>query len=267
MGVMLLNMLIWFATQLNLILLAPETVTTATLKFFATQLVGSAVLALGLFYVFRYLRAEPNPAPSLPTLRSVISEALSSSLSLRWGILLGLLYALAYLFISGVIVYQPNVDFGQAYGVSGPSWTVAGCCGSFGTVPTIIVFALPQFHLGLQFIPLNLLFAFLIPILVGFNMVFVRFAIMKRPSAGRGRWGASVGAVVGLLTGCPSCAGFFLASTVGGLGATAFAAALTPYQALFIVVSIPVLLITPVLVAGSVQRSMIVACNTALLQS
>jgi hypothetical protein len=52
MGVMLLNMLIWFATQLNLSLLSPETVTTATLMFFATLLVGSAVLALGLFYVF-----------------------------------------------------------------------------------------------------------------------------------------------------------------------------------------------------------------------
>ncbi|MDG7022257.1 MAG: hypothetical protein JRN07_02535, partial [Nitrososphaerota archaeon] len=63
------------------------------------------------------------------------------------------------------------------------------------------------------------------------------------------------GAAVGLFTACPTFAGFFLAESIGGLGATTLAVALAPYQALFIGVSIPLLVVMPFFFAARVRSS------------
>jgi len=63
------------------------------------------------------------------------------------------------------------------------------------------------------------------------------------------------GAAVGLFTACPTCAGFFLAESIGGIGATTLAVALTPYQALFIAVSIPLLVAMPFFFAIRLRKA------------
>jgi hypothetical protein len=70
-----------------------------------------------------------------------------------------------------------------------------------------------------------------------------------------GRWMVACGAAVGLFTACPTCAGFFLAESVGGIGATTLAVALAPYQAIFIVVSIPLLILMPFFFAMRVRKT------------
>lgn len=63
-----------------------------------------------------------------------------------------------------------------------------------------------------------------------------------------------MGAIVGLFTGCPTCAGVFFAYVLGGSGAVSFAALLAYYQPVFILLSIPVLLVTPYLVSRSLAK-------------
>ena len=70
----------------------------------------------------------------------------------------------------------------------------------------------------------------------------------------------SLAAVVGLFTACPTCAGLFLASSVGGIGTT-LAVALAPYQLLFIAVTVPVLLLGPLFTALSVKRTYEASCS------
>ena len=134
------------------------------------------------------------------------------------------------------------------------------CCGDSGTVPKLIVYLSPSLHLGLQLVPLSLLFLFLVPVLVGFNVDLSVYALGLASAPLTGRWLAASGAMVGLFTACPTCAGLFLASSVGGIGTT-LAIGLAPYQLLFVVVSIPVLLAGPLLTAFSVKRSYEASCR------
>jgi hypothetical protein len=59
---------------------------------------------------------------------------------------------------------------------------------------------------------------------------------------------------VGLFTGCPTCAGLFFANVLGGAGAVTLATGLASYQPLFILVSLPVLAVTPYLTARSLSK-------------
>jgi hypothetical protein len=60
--------------------------------------------------------------------------------------------------------------------------------------------------------------------------------------------------VVGLFTGCPTCAGLFFANFVGGASAVSFAALLSYYQPVFIALSVPVLVATPYLISRSLSK-------------
>jgi hypothetical protein len=115
----------------------------------------------------------------------------------------------------------------------------------------------------MQLIPLDLVLATTIPVLVGVNASVGFYALRNRPTRAGTRWFGALGAFVGLFTACPTCAGFFLASTLGGFGATTLALGLAPFQALFIATAIPVLVIAPVLTARSIGAFMSAACKVA----
>ena len=108
--------------------------------------------------------------------------------------------------------------------------------------------------MALQLVPVTVLVSVGVPFLVGFDVTVAAHSLRSgtRPGA---RWFGSVGLLTGLFTGCPTCAGLFLAGAVGGLGATTLAVALAPYQLLFILVSIPLLLASPLLMADSLRRT------------
>jgi len=162
------------------------------------------------------------------------------------------LYAIFYSIVTSMVVYQPTVDFVRAYGASIPSAVLTPCCGAPLYTPVLTVYVTD--HLGLLLIPLTSLLLVAISILVGLNVAVSAFAFDNRAKGkGRGVAGA-LGAVVGLFTGCPTCAGIFFANTLGGSGAASFATLLGYYQPAFILLSLPVLLITPYLTARSLAR-------------
>ena len=170
----------------------------------------------------------------------------------RWFATAVLLYGSFYAVITSILVYQPDVDFTAAYGVSIPSATLT----PVGAAPlfTPVFTAYITNHIGLLVIPLTALLSVVISILVGVNVVISAFAFDCRArSPGRG-WLGGIGAVVGLFTGCPTCAGLFFANVLGGTGAVSFATIVGYYQPVFVLLSLPVLIITPFLVSRSLAK-------------
>lgn len=189
-------------------------------------------------------------APLSPTW--LIPYVLSLKKYRRYFVASAVFYGLFYSVITSMIVYQPAVDFGQAYGASFPSAIVTPCCGAPLFAPVVTVYVAN--HLGLLLIPLTVLLLLAISILVGLNFMLTAFAFESRVRGSGKGWVGGLGAVVGLFTGCPTCAGLFFANVLGGSGAVSFAALLAYYQPAFILLSLPVLVATPFLISRSLGK-------------
>lgn len=153
-------------------------------------------------------------------------------------------YGTVFSLASGTLVYQPGVDFEEHYGAQIPSAFIAPCCGDMGYMPTILVYV--THHVGLQIIPINLVLQIAVSYLVALNAALAAAAY----SASRGARGAgTLGAITGLFVACPTCAGAASSIFLGAAGGIALSVALAQLQTVFIAVSIPVLLATPLLLA------------------
>ena len=227
---------------------------SSVLYFYLAQAISIFLLLLGFYIAFQALR-RPSYASRLSSLLAIIGSALSDRKLARTALATAALYGLLYAFASSILVFQPGVDFASAYGVtSSAAWSSVPCCGDVGTLPKLILYFSPV-HFAVQLVPLSLLLLFIVPPLVGLNLSIALFSVRRTVAKVTGRWMVACGAAVGLFTACPTCAGFFLAESVGGIGATTLAVALAPYQALFIAVSIPLLLITPFFFAMRVRKA------------
>ena len=259
-GIAFFNMFRWSAVQYS-IEYSVKDPAGLVLEFYLAQALSTVLVVIGLYQVYRSLLVRRAPAEEgVPTIASVLADALRSRRALQIGALVAVVYAVIYAIFSSVITYQPTVNFEQVYGVSQTSWSYLSCCGDAGTIPEISVYLAPSLHLGMVLVPLSLLFLFVVPLLVGFNVMMSYYALRQASFPMTGRWLMSSGAVVGLFTACPTCAGLFLAGSIGGLGTT-LAVALAPYQLLFIAVTIPILLFGPLFTALSVKRSYEASCR------
>jgi len=266
-GTAFLNMFWWSSLQESIVGYPDKT--SLVLGFYAAQALSTGLVLLGIYQVYRFLVSRRANAPDATgaSVIGVMGDAITSGRAFTIGAVVALLYGMVYAFFSSLVVYQPTVNFALpvsqgGYGVTSPGWTYVVCCGDSGTVPKLIVYVSPALHLGIQLVPLSLLFAFLVPVLVGFNASLSVYAFRLASSPLTGRWLAASGAMVGLFTACPTCAGLFLASSIGGIG-TSLAVGLAPYQILFVAVSLPVLMLGPPLTALSVKRSYEASCRVA----
>lgn len=250
------QMFLWYSQQNALV--AGTDATGLVVSFFVQEGFYVALVAVGLLVALESLAL--GAGDDYRSVRNVLGRALANGFDRRVGVVAGVLYAAFYCLVSGIVVYQPGVDFAESYGATAPGLAPAVCCGSVGTVPSMTLYLAPQFHLGAQLIPLDLLLLVLIPMLVGVNATVASFALRNRPRVNGGTWLGGVGAVVALFSSCPTCAGYFLAGALGGMGATSVAVALAPYQALFVAVSLPVLAASPILVASTVRRAFVGGC-------
>jgi hypothetical protein len=64
-------------------------------------------------------------------------------------------------------------------------------------------------------------------------------------------WFGGVGALLGLFASCPTCAGLAIISLLAGTGALSVSFFFGPLQTVLLLVSIPILIITPLLSARS----------------
>jgi hypothetical protein len=228
---------------------------SSILLFYLAQAISIFLLLLGFYLAYQYLRRKSSNSPFSSSL-AIIGSAVSDRRLVRVAVAAAAVYGVLYAFASSVIVFQPSVNFATAYGATGAgSWSSVPCCGDVGTLPEVVLYLSPA-HLAIQLVPLSVLLLFIVPPLVGLNLSIAMFSVRRTVAKVTGRWMVACGAAVGLFTACPTCAGFFLAESVGGIGATTLAVALAPYQAVFIAVSIPLLILMPFFFAIRVRKTM-----------
>ena len=223
---------------------------------YAYFVLGLIVFALGvLLYGVTNALTNWSTSGTSGTTRSISSMIARIFARRRYSrLLLGssLTYGVFYAFASGVIVFQPAISFSEIYRVRVPSFAIATCCGSVGETPEAVVY-LTQ-HLGLLLIPINLLLLFSISWLVGLNASLATFSLSTRTkNVGLG-WLGGMGAFVGLFTACPTCAGLAVLAILGGTSSLSAAFFLGPLQTLFVGLSLPILVATPIMSARSLCK-------------
>jgi len=189
-------------------------------------------------------------------LLSIIATMTLNKKSRRIFILTFIGYGIFFSLTSGMLVYQPEVVFSYHYNAEIPSAHITPCCGEPGYMPKIIVYFTE--HIGLQIVPINLVLQIIVSYLVGLNTALAvsAFTFFKKGSGFSG-----IGATTGLFIACPTCVGAFSSIFIGSAGAIAFTFAITQMQTLFILITIPVLLITPFIMAKKL-RSQTKNCET-----
>ena len=184
---------------------------------------------------------------------SIIANAINNKRSKQIFVISAIGYGLFFAFTSGIIIYKPDINASDYGFPKPPHAELSPCCDLPGYMPMIFVFFTE--HVGLQIIPLNLLLLVIVSFLVGLNFA-ISSTVFSLVKSG-GKLGA-VGAITGLFVGCPTCAGTAFTMLFGfGTSVTTFTLFLTSFEAqvqtLFIAISIPVLLMTPIMMAKKIK--------------
>jgi len=219
--------------------------------FFLLLLLTLTGIGFGFYRLYRSQQLRVSTQGENNT-KKIILTALSGSKYFTIFKFSTFAYGIFYAFITALIVYRPTEIFSQIYDVPVPSWQIVPCCGTPGYVPIFVAYITE--HLGVMLVPINLILLLIVSTLFGLNSALAVYAFDNRPRSANASWFGGFGAITGLFTGCPTCAGTFFASMVG-LGATASALALAPLQAVFIGASIPLMLLTPILMARNIRNS------------
>ena len=212
--------------------------------FYITLVVSFGAIAFGMY---KYHKNKVKTKGK--DLTTIIAITTWNSKSRKIFVVTFIGYGIFFSLISGTLVYQPEVNFAIHYGATIPSWFIAPCCDNPGYMPKIIVYLTE--HVGLQVIPINLVLQVIVSYLVGLN---ASIAASAYTISKKGRGISTVGAATGLFIACPTCAGTFLSIFIGTASGIALSIALTQLQTLFIAISIPVLLVTPYLMAKKLQN-------------
>jgi hypothetical protein len=119
------------------------------------------------------------------------------------------------------------------------------CCNHFGYVPMVTIYVTT--NLSILLIPLNFYLGVVISMLVGITVALNVYGL-KRINVNfrglsKGRIFSGLGLTTGLLVGCPTCAGSLLYSIIGFSSLVTFSS-LGLYQILFLVISIPFLIVS-----------------------
>ena len=161
-----------------------------------------------------------------------------------------IIYGVFFSMTSGILVYQPEVVFSYHYGADVPSAHVTPCCGPPGYMPKFVAYLTE--HVGINIVPINLLLQIIVSYLVAVNTALAVNAIsIAKKTGGLG----SIGAATGLFIACPTCVGSFLSLFIGATSAVTFTIAITELQTLFIVITVPVLILTPFIISRRILKS------------
>ena len=240
--------------------------TTQTLRVFkGLSFLTIALMFLGIIVSLsgfgQILRAERKTAheyvspPSVTVFAKVFAERKYNSVMIISAVVYGLFYAA----VSSMIIYRPTENFVQDYFAAIPSVVPIVCCDRPGFIPLFAVYLTE--HLGLLIIPANVLIMVAVSGLVGINVALAWYTFTNRPRHIDAYWLGGLGAVIGLFTGCPTCAGLFLGSMIQAAGNVAVASVLAEYQPAFVAMTIPLLLASTYLVIRRLRITLYGSCN------
>lgn len=227
--------------------------------YFSVLIAAVLLSAFGLYKVLKQRILAVKKAEEIPyNIGSIIPYIFTEKGVAKIFIIAVILYGMFYSFVTSMIVYMPDVKFSEVYNAIIPSVIISPCCGPPGQIPVLVGYLTE--NIGFLILPLTLLTLVIVSGLVALNVSLTYYAWKNRPSISKQNWSAGLGAAIGLFTGCPTCAGLFLANIVGGAGATTLALSLAPFQFLIIAITIPVLLITPYMVLGNIAKALGGSC-------
>lgn len=226
--------------------LTPEAISViekVALIFYIILILSIGAIAIGL-YRYHKQKALENSTGVL----GIIATTTFNKKSRRIFLLTFIGYGVFFSLTSGMLVYQPEVVFSYHYGAVIPSAHLTACCGEPGYMPKITMYL--SEHVGLQIVPINLVLQIIVSYLVGLNTTLAvsAFTFFKKEGGL-----SSVGATTGLFIACPTCVGTFSSLFIGSAGAIAFTLAITQLQTMFIIITIPILIITPFIMAKKLR--------------
>ena len=224
---------------------AIDTIQRIAYGFYIILIVSFGAIAFGMY---RYHREKVETKGK--DLSSIIALTTWNLKSRKIFVATFIGYGIFFSLVSGTLVYQPEVSFSYHYGADIPSWFIAPCCDGPGYMPKIIIYLTD--HVGLQIIPINLVLQVIVSYLVGLNL---SIAVNAHTISKKGRGASTIGAATGLFIACPTCAGTFLSIFIGTASGIALSIALTQLQTVFIAISIPILLVTPYIMAKKLRNT------------
>ena len=248
LGFIAIAVLFLIYTRISSLELTPDAVMViervAILFYFILSLAFGAI-TFGL-YKYHNQKAKDSSGGIV----SIIASSTLNKKSRKIFLLTFIGYGIFFSLTSGMLVYQPEVVFSYHYNAVVPSVHLNPCCGDPGYMPEIIVYLTE--HVGLQIIPINLVLQLVVSYLVGLNtaLAVISFNLFRK-----GGGLSSLGATTGLFIACPTCVGAFSSIFIGTSGALAFTVAITQLQTLFILITIPILLATPFIIAKKLRNA------------
>jgi hypothetical protein len=243
----------------HLVMLTPELKTLAS-GVLAITFASMASITYGISKIFKAEQKAPINSNSLVY---YITHAFSDNKYWKVMVIAAIAYGIFFGFLSQIFIYRNDISFSQQ-GIVIPSINIIPCCNTPGYVPMFYAYLAEHFLILL--IPLNIILAVIVSALVGFNASLGLYAFnlsRKIQSTKKLSFIGSVGAASGLFVGCPTCAGSFFSALLGFGAVGESISVLASFQTLFIALSIPVLIITPFLVARSI-RTTCRTCNGAV---
>jgi hypothetical protein len=201
--------------------------------------------------IYRILTAELLGAARPGSILYYIAIILSDDKCLKIMIISSIGYGIIFSFLSQIFVYKNDISFIEQ-GIPVPSVNIIPCCNIPGYVPMFTAYITDHFLILL--IPINIILAVTVSVLVGFNFALSFYTLkLTRISKNKTSVFQSIGLTGGLFVGCPTCAGSIFSALLG-FGAGTTIAVLALFQTLFIAITIPALIITPLVMIHRFQR-------------
>lgn len=201
--------------------------------------------------IYRIFKAEQRLKANTNSLMFYITAAFLDNKYWKVMAIFAIIYGIFFGFLSQIFIYRYDISFSEQ-GITVPSVNVIPCCNMPGYVPMLTVF--PTDHFLIMIIPINIILAVIVSVLVGFNisLTLYAFKLEKAQNTKRMSFVGSVGAISGLFVGCPTCAGSLFSMLLGySVGTTM--AVLAQFQTLFILISIPSLILAPFLIGRGIR--------------
>ncbi len=196
---------------------------------------------------------------------NMITDKSSSFFFLPITITYGLFYAL----ISSTLIIRFDGSITHMSGIEKFPTIIMMQYGPVGYTPSISIYL--NDNVGILIIPINIIIILIISTLVGLNVISSIYAIKAYISEKKRTEKTSIspvfnngakflgilGATTSLFTACPTCASFYLFSILSGSLATTIASFTVNYYVLFLSLSIPLLIITPMINSFNIKRMII----------
>jgi hypothetical protein len=170
-------------------------------------------------------------------------------------IIVAVSYGLIFSFLSQIFVFSDNTTNSLEEKKLIPSIKIVPCCNTIGYVPMTYIYLSENFYIFL--IPINIVLVFVVSFLVGFNIainIFIIKRLKEKNNNKQSKFLGSIGVTCGLFIGCPTCAGSIIAAIFGFSAGTTTISLLASFQTVFIIITIPTLIVAPFLIAKTLKN-------------